>query len=65
MIGVCPILFVGWKVLNRSKFYKPEEVDLFKNLEEIEEYEANYQPKPAKYASHPTLFPTLHPQVVV
>lgn len=50
MIGVCPILFLGWKFTMRSKLYKPEEVDLLKNLDEIEEYETNYQPRPAKYA---------------
>jgi amino acid permease len=49
MIAVCPLLFIAWKVLKRSKFYKPEEVDLVKNLDEIEEYEANYVPRPAKY----------------
>lgn len=50
MIAVCPLLFLAWKVLKRSKFYKPEEVDLLKNLDEIEEYEANYVPQPAKSA---------------
>lgn len=51
MVGVCPLLFVGYKVLKRSKFHKPEEVDLLKNLDEIEEYEATYEPQPAKYAT--------------
>lgn len=51
MIAVCPLLFLAWKVMKRSKFYKPEEVDLVKNLDEIEEYEANYVPKPAKYVT--------------
>lgn len=49
MIAVCPLLFIAWKVLKRSKLYKPEEVDLVKNLDEIEAYEANYVPRPAKY----------------
>lgn len=48
MVGIVPLLYLGYKVLKRSKFYKPEEVDLLKNLDEIEEYEANYQPQPAK-----------------
>lgn len=51
MIGVCPILFIGWKIIKKSKFYKPAEVDLFKNLEEIEEYQANYIPSPPKYVT--------------
>lgn len=55
MIAVCPLLFIAWKVLKRSKLYKPEEVDLVKNLDEIEEYERNYVPRPAKYVtSNPT-----------
>lgn len=49
MIGVCPILYAGWKLLKRSKFQKPEEIDLLRNLDEIEVYEANYVHKPAKY----------------
>lgn len=49
MIAVVPILFLGYKVLKRSRYYKPEEVDLVKNLDEIEEYEANYVPQPAGY----------------
>ena len=49
MIGICPILFIGWKLIKKSKFYKPEEVDLYKNLDEIEEYQANYVPNPPKY----------------
>ena len=48
MIGVCPILFIAWKIIKRTKFYAPHEVDLFKNLEEIEEYQRNYVPKPDK-----------------
>lgn len=51
MIAVCPLLFIAWKVLKRSKLYKPEEVDLVKNLDEIEEYERNYVPRPAKYVT--------------
>ncbi|KAJ9136464.1 General amino acid permease AGP2, partial [Pleurostoma richardsiae] len=50
MIGVCPVLFVAWKFIKRTRFYKPEEVDLFKNVDEIDEYQANYIPKPPKNA---------------
>lgn len=57
MIGICPLLYVGWKLLKRSKFQRPEEIDLAKNLDEIEEYEANYVPRPARYASEWTLLP--------
>lgn len=48
MVGIVPLLYIGYKVLKRSTYYKPEEVDLLKDLDEIEEYEANYQPQPAK-----------------
>lgn len=55
MIAVCPLLFIAWKLLKRSKFYKPEEVDLVKNLDEIEEYEASFVARPAKYVGPPTI----------
>ncbi|MCJ1308155.1 hypothetical protein MMC25_001807 [Agyrium rufum] len=42
MIGVFPILFVTWKVLKKTKWVKPEDADLKKDLEEIEEYTRNY-----------------------
>lgn len=42
MIGVFPILFVFWKVLKRTKWLKPGEVDLLKDVEEIEEYTRNF-----------------------
>ena len=48
MIGVVPVLYIGWKVIKRTKFLKPTEVDLLKDLDEIEEYERNYVPKPPK-----------------
>lgn len=49
MIGVCPVLFVAWKLLKRTKFYKPHEVDLFKDVAEIDEYQRNFVPTRAKY----------------
>ncbi len=48
MIGLFPILFVGWKILKKTKWLKPEEVDLYKDVEEIEEYTRNYTPSPPK-----------------
>lgn len=53
MVGVVPLLYLGYKVVKRSRFYQPEEVDLVKNLDEIEDYQANYVPQPAKYDFHP------------
>ncbi|KAL2136754.1 hypothetical protein VTI74DRAFT_1795 [Chaetomium olivicolor] len=46
MIGICPVLYVGWKFFKKTKIFAPGEVDLVKNLDEIEEYERNYVPSP-------------------
>lgn len=51
MIGVFPILFVVWKLIHKTKWVKPHEADLKKDLEEIEEYQRNYVPTPPKYVS--------------
>jgi len=45
MIGVFPILFFGWKFYKKTKWLKPEEVDLRKDMDELEEYERNYVPR--------------------
>ena len=45
MVGVCPILYVGWKLIHKTKIKKPSEVDLRQGLDEIEEYERNYVPQ--------------------
>ncbi|BCR84919.1 putative general amino acid permease (Agp2) [Aspergillus chevalieri] len=42
MIGVFPILYVGWKLVHRTKFRRPEEVDLVSGVEEIDDYTRNY-----------------------
>jgi amino acid transporter len=48
MIGVCPILYIGWKLLHKTKWVKPEDADLRKDLDEIEEYTRTFvEPKPA------------------
>lgn len=49
MVGVFPVLYVGWKVIHKTRIYKPEEVDLQKDLDVIEEYERHYIPEPPKY----------------
>lgn len=49
MIGVCPILYVGWKIIHKTRIYKPEEVDLQKDMAEIAEYERNFVEVPSKY----------------
>ncbi|KAL4966304.1 amino acid permease/ SLC12A domain-containing protein [Aspergillus stella-maris] len=47
MIGICPVLYVGWKLIHKTKIRKPAEIDLRQDLDEIEEYERNYVPQPA------------------
>lgn len=48
-----PVLYVGWKIVHRTRIFKPEEVDLRKDLDVIEEYEREYIPHPPKYAYVP------------
>lgn len=42
MVFLFPVLFVGWKVLKKTKFHKSHEVDLVTDLAEIEEYHRNF-----------------------
>ncbi|KAK4151101.1 amino acid permease/ SLC12A domain-containing protein [Chaetomidium leptoderma] len=46
MIAICPILYIGYKIVKKTKIYSPEEVDLQKNLDEIDHYERTYVPSP-------------------
>lgn len=48
MVGVFPVLYIGWKLIKKTKFRKPHEVDLYKDLDEIEEYHRNYVPTPPR-----------------
>jgi yeast amino acid transporter len=43
MVFVCPILYVAWKVVKRTKFVKPEEADLAWERPIIDAYEANVE----------------------
>ena len=44
-----PILYVGWKVIHKTRIHKPQDVDLRKDLDAIEDYERNFVPRPPKY----------------
>ena len=59
MIGVFPVLFVSWKVLKKTKFLRPEEVDLREGVEAIEEYSREYVPVASKYVFQFSFFPKL------
>ena len=48
MIGVFPIFFVGWKLLKKTQWRRPDEVDLYRDVADIEEYTRNYVPRPPK-----------------
>jgi yeast amino acid transporter len=48
MIGVFPVLFFGWKFIKKTKWMKPEEVDLRKDVDEIEEYTREFVPIPPR-----------------
>ncbi|CCF39410.1 amino acid permease [Colletotrichum higginsianum] len=46
MVGIFPVLYFGWKILKRTKIFKPEEVDLYRDKDEIDEYERTFVPTP-------------------
>ncbi|KAL7920170.1 amino acid permease/ SLC12A domain-containing protein [Trichoderma austrokoningii] len=48
MIFAYPVLYLGYKFIRKTEIRKPEEIDLFKDLDEIEEYQRNYIPTPPR-----------------
>jgi amino acid transporter len=49
MIGVFPVIFVGWKLIKRTKWLKPEKVCLrTAGVDEIDEYTRNYMERTPK-----------------
>ena len=48
MIIICPILFLGYKFVRHTTLHRAEDVDLFKGLKEVEEYERTFVPTPPK-----------------
>jgi amino acid transporter len=48
MVILFPIIYLGWKFVKGTNFRKPEDVDLYQDVEEIEEYTRNYVEKPEK-----------------
>lgn len=49
MIAVFPALYIGYKIVKKTKIYTPEQVDLHKDLEEIDEHERTYVAPPVEY----------------
>ncbi|KAF7886492.1 uncharacterized protein EAF01_011170 [Botrytis porri] len=53
MVGIFPIIFIGWKIVKKTKWLKPHEVILRTHeVEEIEEYTRNYVERPPKTRWH-------------
>ena len=48
VIFVSPVLYLGWKIIKKTKFKSSLEVDLYHDLQEIEEYTRNFVLKPNK-----------------
>ena len=48
MIGVFPVIFLVWKLLKRTRFLHPLQVDLVKDVAEIDDYTRNYVAKPPR-----------------
>ncbi|OAL50376.1 hypothetical protein IQ07DRAFT_509375 [Pyrenochaeta sp. DS3sAY3a] len=46
MVFLFPVLFIGWKLIKKTKFVKVHEADLVTDLAEIEEYHRTYVEKP-------------------
>jgi amino acid transporter len=49
---VFPVLYLGWKFIKKTKFKSPMEVDLYQDVEEIEEYTRNFVPSPDRHVPY-------------
>ncbi|TGZ78805.1 putative general amino acid permease [Ascodesmis nigricans] len=57
MVGVFPIVYVGWKVVKRDRTQDPAEVDVFRmEKEQIDDYQESYVPAPDRYVVSVFLF---------
>lgn len=50
MIFVFPLLYIGWKLLKRTKIVKPEDADIHRDAEEIDDYHNNFVPSKPRNA---------------
>ncbi len=48
MVGVFPLLYFGWKLLKGTRVIKLENVDLYQDVAEIDEYTRNFTPTRAR-----------------
>ena len=49
MVFVCPVLFLGWKILKRTSFVAPAEADLVWAKPEIDAYEESFEEIPTGF----------------
>lgn len=53
MVVVFPLLFIGWKLVKRTEWRRPETVNIFaEEKDQIDEYEANYAYVPPRYVAY-------------
>jgi amino acid transporter len=48
MVFLFPVLFIGWKIIKRTRFQRAHEIDLVTDLAEIEEYTRLFVEKPER-----------------
>lgn len=48
MVMVFPVLYIGWKLIHRTKAVPPVEIDYARDQQDIKDYEDNFVPVPAK-----------------
>ncbi|KAI9712010.1 MAG: hypothetical protein M1820_001718 [Bogoriella megaspora] len=49
MVGVGPLLFLGWKIVKRTRFVKPSDTDLVWEAPLVDTYEANLMEDPVGF----------------
>ena len=64
MVGVCPILYVFWKIVKRTKYHRPSEVDLVWEKPTIDAYEASFTEVPIGFWEELTYLSGMKKRVV-
>ncbi|KAI1805067.1 amino acid permease/ SLC12A domain-containing protein [Daldinia bambusicola] len=50
MVAVFPVLFIGWKLVHKTRHRRPYEVDLLRDVAAVEDYTNKFVPSPPKNA---------------
>ncbi|KAI1647455.1 amino acid permease/ SLC12A domain-containing protein [Daldinia loculata] len=48
MVAVCPVLFIGWKLVHKTRHRRPYEVDLLRDVAAVEDYTNKFVPAPPR-----------------